>query len=141
MRLVLTILLFFISWIGIAQADSIALKNAMRKLDKALLEKDSLALSELLSEDLSFGHSNGWVQTKKDVWNDFASGKLEYKKIDTKSIAIVSMNKKWASVRTAADVTGKAGDKEYDMTLHVLQFWVKKKKGWQLLARQSAKLN
>lgn len=141
MRLLLAIILVSVSCTSHAQAGSIALKNAMRQLDKALLEKDSVALTQLLNSELSFGHSNGWIQGKKDVWSDFASGKLEYKKIDTKSVEIVSINKKWAAVRTSADVTGKAGGREYDMTLLVLQFWVKKKKGWQLLARQSAKLN
>lgn len=79
--------------------------------------------------------------TKKDVWNDFASGKLEYKKIDTKSLVIATLHKKWATVRTTADVTGKAADKDFNLTVHVLQLWMKTKKGWQLFARQSAKLN
>jgi hypothetical protein len=28
----------------------------------------------------------------------------------------------------------------FKMTLHVMQFWIKTKNGWQLIARQSAKL-
>ena len=140
MRFFLTILLFFTSLIVAAQIDSAGLKNAMVRLDKALLEKDSLVLSELLHKDISYGHSNGWVQTKKDLWNDFASGKLVYKKIANNSTTIAAINKKWGTVRTNTAVEGSVNDKGFNMTLHVLQVWMKTKKGWQLFARQSAKL-
>lgn len=141
MRFFLTITLLFTSLIVLAQVDSVKLKNAMQKLDKALLEKDSLALTEVLYKDVSYGHSNGWVQTKKDVWDDFVSGKLTYKKIANSNSSIAAMNKKWATVRTNTAVDGKVNDKDFNMTLHVLQVWMKTKKGWQLFARQSAKIN
>ncbi len=124
-----------------AQADSRGLKSTLLQLDKALVEKDSLVLSRLLNKELSFGHSNGWVQKKPEVWRDFASGKLEYKKINTTSIEIVSIDRKKAVLRTNAEVAGKAGENEFAINLHMLQVWVKEKKGWQLLARQSTKLN
>ncbi len=141
MRVVLFILLLFICGTSMAQADSLRLKSTLLQLDKALVEKDSLVLSRLLNKKLSFGHSNGWVQTKPEVWPDFASGKLEYKKINTTSIEIVSIDRKKAVLRTNAEVAGKAGENEFAINLHMLQVWVKEKKGWQLLARQSTKLN
>ena len=141
MRVVLFILLLFICGTSMAQVDSLRLKSTLLQLDKALVEKDSLVLSRLLNKKLSFGHSNGWVQTKPEVWPDFASGKLEYKKINTTSIEIVSIDRKKAVLRTNAEVAGKAGENEFAINLHILQVWVKEKKGWQLLARQSTKLN
>ena len=141
MRVVLFILLLFICGTSMAQADSLRLKSTLLQLDKALVEKDSLVLSRLLNKKLSFGHSNGWVQTKPEVWPDFDRGKLEYKKINTTSIEIVSIDRKKAVLRTNAEVAGKAGENEFAINLHILQVWVKEKKGWQLLARQSTKLN
>ena len=79
MRICITIILLFRSLILVAQVDSVGLKEAMRTLDKALMEKDSIALSKLLHNKVSFGHSNGWVQMGKEVWNDLAIGKLMYK--------------------------------------------------------------
>ena len=140
MRFFLTIILFFISWIVVAQVDSVELKNAMQKLDKALLEKDSLILAAVLHKEVSYGHSNGWVQTKKDLWSDFVSGKLIYKKIENNSSAIAAISKKWATVRMNTAAEGTVNGKNFNMTLHVLQVWMKTKKGWQLFARQSAKL-
>ena len=140
MRFFLTIILFFISWIVVAQVDSVELKNAMQKLDKALLEKDSLILAAVLHKEVSYGHSNGWVQTKKDLWSDFVSGKLIYKKIENNSSAIAAISKKWATVRMNTAAEGTGNGKNFNMTLHVLQVWMKTKEGWQLFARQSAKL-
>lgn len=140
MRFILTILLFFISFIAVAQIDSAELKNAIQKLDKALLEKDSLVLAAVLHKDVSYGHSSGWVQTKEDLWKDFVSGKLVYKKIENSSITIVAISKNWATVRTNTSAEGTVNDKGFNLTLHVLQVWMKTNKGWQLMARQSAKL-
>ena len=140
MRFFLTIILLFTSWIVFAQVDSVELKNAMQKLDNALMEKDSLVLAAVLHKNISYGHSNGWVQTKKDLWEDFVSGKLVYQKIENNSIMIAAMNKKWATVRMNTAAEGAVNGKSFNMTLHVLQVWMKTKKGWQLFARQSAKL-
>ncbi len=141
MRFFLTIILLFTSWIVVAQVDSVELKDAMQKLDKALLEKDSLVLSAVLHKEVRYGHSNGWVQSKKDVWNDFVSGKLIYNRIENNSSVIAAISKKWATVRMNTAAEGAVNGKSFNMTLHVLQVWMKTKKGWQLVARQSAKLN
>ena len=141
MRFLFTILLFFISWISVAQADSVRLKQLASQLDRALVGRDSLVLARLLHKDVSFGHSNGWVQGKKDVWNDFASGRLVYKKIDSKHTLVPSIDRKWATITTSTDVEGTVGGKDFKLTLHVLQVWLRKGKSWQLFARQSSKIN
>ena len=122
-----------------AQADSVSLKMAMQNLDKALLQKDELVLKTVLNKDLSYGHSIGWIQSKGDVLNDFKSGKLVYSKIENNSSAILSINKKWATVKTSTNAEGAVNSTAFKLTLHVMQVWMKAKKGWQLVARQSAK--
>ena len=140
MRFFLTIIGLFAGLMGITQVDSTGLKEAMQKLDKALLEKDSAVLFSVLHKDVSFGHSNGWVQTKKDMWDDFVTGKLVYKKIENGNTTIAAINKNWAAVRTNTAAEGKVIEKDFNLNLHVLQVWMKTNKGWQLAARQSAKL-
>ena len=132
------LVLFFINS-TFAQVDSIGLKNAMHKLDKALLQKDETVLMSVLHKDLSFGHSNGWIQNKKDILNDFASGKLTYNKFENNSSAIVTISKKYATVKTNTNAEGVVNGTAFKLTLHIMQFWIKTKKGWQLIARQSAK--
>ncbi len=88
----------------------------------------------------AYGHSNGWVQRKKDIINDLKNGKLVYSKIENSSVAIESIGKKWATVRTNTNAEGSANGTAFQLKLHVLQVWIDTKKGWQLLARQSTKL-
>jgi hypothetical protein len=123
-----------------AKADTVSLKDAMSGLDKALLNKDENTLQRLLHKDLSFGHSSGWTQTKSDVLADCKSGKLIYTKIENSSVVIVAQNKNWATVRTNTNAEGELDHKPFQLKLHVLQVWINTKQGWQLLARQSAKL-
>jgi hypothetical protein len=141
MKVLLTIGLLFIGFVVFAQIDSVGLKETMQKLDKALLQKDESVLKTVLHKDLSYGHSNGWIQSKSDVLNDFKSGKLVYNKIEINSSAIVNINKKWATVKTNTNAEGAVNGTAFKLTLHVMLFWMKTKKGWQLIARQSSKLS
>ena len=140
MKYILTICLFFTSAIAFAQVDSVSLKEAMSNLNKALMNKDEKALVRLLHQDVSYGHSNGWVQNKTDIINDLKSGKLIYDKIENNSVTIVAINNRWATVRINTNAEGKVNGNSFQFKLHVLQVWLKAKSGWQLLARQSTKL-
>jgi len=139
-KLLLGFLVLFIGNNIFAQVDSVSLKEAMQKLDAALLQKKEADLKTVLHKELSFGHSNGWIQNKNDVLDDFKSGKLVYNKIDNNNAAIVSISKKFATVKTNTNAEGVVNGTAFKMTLHVMQFWIKTKNGWQLIARQSAKL-
>lgn len=139
-KLLLGFLVLFLINSSFAQVDSIGLKETMQKLDKALLQKDEAVLKSVLHEDLSYGHSNGWIESKNDVLNDLKSGKLVYSKIENSSSAIVNINKKWATVKTNINAEGAVNGTAFKLTLHVMLFWMKTMKGWQLIARQSSKL-
>jgi hypothetical protein len=39
-----------------------------------------------LHNDVSYGHSNGWVETKTNIIKNLYNGKLAYKKIDHKDV-------------------------------------------------------
>jgi len=140
MRYILSICLFFVSAITSAQVDSIALKEAMSNLDHALITKDEKALLQLLNNDVSYGHSNGWVQSKADIVNDLKSGKLVYTKLDNISVTIIAINKDWATARVNTNAEGIVNGNSFQFKLHILQVWLKTKTGWQLVARQSTKL-
>jgi len=138
---VLFVLFLLIAKSSFTQIDSVGLKNAMQQLDKALLQKDETILNSVLHKDLSYGHSNGWIQSKSDILNDFTSGKLTYSKIENNSSAIIVINKEYATVKTNTNAEGVVNGTAFKLTLHIMQFWIKTKKGWQLIARQSTKLS
>jgi hypothetical protein len=141
MRIFLVLLFSVLLQTTSAQDDSLALRDAIVKLDQALLKQDSAALDQLLDGKLSFGHSNGWVQTKQDVWNDLKDGRLEYLGLATEEVKILQMGKELATVTMKVQAKGKLKENEFDLRLTVMQVWKKDKKGWQLFARQSAKID
>ena len=132
-------LLLFIYGICFAQQDTTEVLQALNRLEKALVSKDSIGIEKLLHPDLAFGHSNGWVQTKKEVLRDMNSGYVSYQKIESYSISIV-LNKKYATVKERMLAEGVVNSNNFKVNLFVLQLWVKGKRGWQLMMRQSTKL-
>lgn len=139
MRLLVTISLLFLGCTLFAQ-DTAALKTAVTHLNEALVSKDQKALDQLLNNKLSYGHSNAWIQTKKEVFDDMNSGKLIYTKIENSSVTLVDAEKQYASVRAVTNVDAVLNGNPLQIKLHVYQFWIKTKKGWELLARQAVKL-
>ncbi len=115
------------------------LKEAVSKLDKALIEKDTATLKQLLHKNVTYGHSSGWVETKEDVIKDLTSGKLVYYAIKSDSITWKT-DASWASMRSKTKVEVSVNSNRIELNLHVLEVWLKTNKGWQLIARQSTKL-
>src|SRR4029079_12570849 len=137
MKTLFTILFFLIGLFVFGQSSS--LKEAFTKLDKALVEKDTVALKELLHNNVTFGHSNGWVESKDDVVRDVKSGKLAYQTIKSDSITW-KVETTWASVRSITKVEVAVDGNKTELKLHILEVWLRTEKGWQLIARQSTKL-
>ena len=129
----------FIWSAGFSQQDTTEVLKAVKALMYALVEKDSSVLKKLIHADIAFGHSNGWVQTKKEVLKDMKSGYLVYQQIDDQSTAI-TISKSYATVKERIAVKGVRDGNSFALNLFVLHWWVKTKSGWQLLSRQSTKL-
>jgi len=82
MRRFIIILLLFAANSSFAQtADLKALDKAISDFDHALVAKDSAALKKGTHHQLLYGHSNGWVETKRELIDDLYNGKISYKGI------------------------------------------------------------
>ncbi len=138
MKYGLTILLFFSSLICFSQKET-AIQKLVIQLEEALLKKDSIALDKLLHSKVQYGHSNGWVQTKSDMFSDFRTGKLNYLKLESNNFKEEGKGKyKILTYKTHAE--GSVNENNFSMNLHIMQVWIKQKSSWKLFARQSAKL-
>ena len=117
--------------------------RAIAAFDKALVNKDSTELIELLSDDVTYGHSNGWVQTKKEVIGDLYNGILTYRKL-RQSNEDLKIYGNTAFVRTDADIEVEMNGNPIKLKLKVLQVWMLvdgiHKQEWKLFARQSTKI-
>src|ERR1700739_4271582 len=62
-------------------ADESAIGQAVEALRKALLDKDKSRLEQLTAEQLSYGHSDGRVQTKAEFIDGVMTGKAVVKSL------------------------------------------------------------
>lgn len=126
-------------WAG--RNDKKQLEAAVNTLDKALLAKDSAQLRTVLHRNVSYGHSNGWIETKQEVINDLFNGMLDYQQIKTVDTSQINVWENTGIVRSVISVTVAVEGKLLHLKLKVLQAWVYEKGKWQLLGRQSVKVD
>lgn len=115
------------------------LQENIQLLDFYMKNNDS-AILELLPVDVSFGHSNGWVQNFADFKKDFESKKVSYKSIEQTDLSEFKKVRKVASIRRKVKVSGIYTIYDFEMTLSLLEIWVKKGKSWKLWSRQAIEL-
>ena len=140
MKFLLTLSLLVAFFSGIAQAtDEEKLIATVKEFHIALVKKNTVSINQQTDKALSFGHSNGWVETKTDLVKDLETGYLTYQSFKEDSIT-VSMNGTMANVRFFADVTVNMKGASSSFHLKVLEVWVKKSNRWILFARQAVKV-
>jgi Domain of unknown function (DUF4440) len=140
MKFAITILLLSTSFFCTAQTDEEKLTVTLKEFHQALVKQNTVAINQQTDKALSYGHSNGWVQSKKDLIKDFERGFISYQSFKEDSIT-VSMNENMANVRFVADIAATLGGTTVVNNYHlkVLEVWVKKSKRWVLFARQAVK--
>jgi len=117
-----------------------ALFSQISKLD-SLMQNNNSKILEFFSDDISFGHSNGWVQNYQDFKIDFESGKVKYQSVKQTELKEFKIKNRFANVRRIIAVKGLYKNEIFEMKLSVLELWIKQKGIWKLWSRQSAKIN
>ena len=97
-----------------------------------------ISINQQTDKILSYGHSNGWVQSKTDLIKDFETGYISYQGFKEDSIT-VAINGNMANVRFKANIIATMKETTNTYNLKVLEVWVKKSKRWVLFARQAVK--
>jgi Domain of unknown function (DUF4440) len=138
MKKLLTILFLFVFAGSYAQNAETKLVNTLKVFHKALIEKNKAFINQHTDSLLSYGHSNGWVETKPDLLKDLESGFIKYQSYKEDSISVAS-NGIQANVRFVADITAIMNNATNNYHLKVLEVWVMKEQGWVLFARQAVK--
>lgn len=139
MKIIFTVILLVVGCAAFAQpADEIKLIQTLKEFHQALVNKNTVSINQQTDKALSYGHSNGWVQTKTEIINDFKSGFISYQSFREDSIT-VAINGTMANVRFVADITATMKEATNTYHLKVLEVWVKKGNRWVLFARQAVK--
>jgi hypothetical protein len=138
LKRILTIAFVLFSLSAAAQTEEKKLETTIKEFHQALVQKNTVSINQQTDKVLSYGHSNGWVETKTDVIKDLETGYISYQVFKEDSIT-VTINGNMANVRFIADITATLKGTTSNFHLKVLEVWVKKGKRWILFARQAVK--
>ena len=119
-----------------AQTDQQKLTATIKEFHQALVNKNTVSINQQTDKALSYGHSNGWIETKEDVIKDLETGLIVYHSYKEDSLNI-TMNGAMANARFVADISATLRGNTTNFHLRVLEVWVKKGKRWLLFARQA----
>ena len=121
-----------------AQTDQEKLTSTLKEFHQSLVKKNTVSINQQTDKALSYGHSNGWVETKTDFIKNLESGFMKYKSYKEDSLQVV-INGNMANTRFVADIEASRDGINGNYHLKVLEVWVKKDKRWLLFARQAVK--
>ncbi len=115
-----------------------AVANAVEQLRNAMVKADSVMLDQLTMDELSYGHSGGHVDDKKEFVQKLTSGKSDFVSINF-SEQTITVSGKTAVVRHKLNAFTNDNGKPGEVHLLVLLVWQKTDGKWKLLARQAVK--
>jgi methionyl-tRNA synthetase len=121
-----------------AQTDEEKLSITLKEFHQALVNKNTVSINQQTDKGLSYGHSNGWVETKTDMINHLETGYISYHSYKEDSLQLM-INGNMANARFVADINATLNGNTGNFHLKVLEVWVKKGKRWLLFARQAVK--
>lgn len=138
----LQVLFFFCFVLGFSQKHSKAEKALLVEVSKldSLMQNNNSNILELFSADISFGHSNGWIQNYEDFKKDFGSGKVKYESVRQTELKELKTRNRFANIRRIIAVKGLYKNDIFEMKLSVLEFWIRQKGVWKLWSRQAVTL-
>lgn len=138
MKKLTLVALLIISVCGNAQTDEAKLAITIKEFHQALVKKNTLSINQQTDKILSYGHSNGWIETKNELMKNLETGFMKYFSYAEDSLK-VEINENFAHARFVADIDVARDNKRAVYHLKVLEVWVKKGKRWILFARQAVK--
>jgi hypothetical protein len=117
-----------------------AVAVAAEKLRVAMIDPTPTALSALVADDLSYGHSGGRVDTKDSFIGDLVAGKSDFVTIaiTDQSIKVVGNS---AIVRHTLTADTNDSGKPGKVQIKILGVWQQQGGSWKLLARQAVRVN
>ncbi|PTT42157.1 DUF4440 domain-containing protein [Acidovorax sp. HMWF018] len=117
-----------------------AVAAAAEKLRVAMIDPTPAALTALVADDLSYGHSGGRVDTKDSFIGDLIAGKSDFVTIaiTDQTIKVVGNT---AIVRHTLTADTNDSGKPGKVQIKILGVWQQQQGGqWKLLARQAVRV-
>ncbi|SOD26663.1 protein of unknown function [Variovorax sp. YR752] len=113
---------------------------AAERLRIAMVDPTPAALGALVSDDLSYGHSGGKVDTKASFISDLLDGKSDFVSIAITEQTVKVVDANTAIVRHTLTADTNDSGKPGKVALKILGVWQKQGGSWKLLARQAVRI-
>lgn len=114
------------------------LKAAIEDFRQAMVDGNGARLLELMSDDCTFGHANGVIQTKVEFVKTVVEKTEVFKTLRlTDHVIKVAGEMAWARHVFDSDLMFQG--KDMHLTLNIMMVWFNDNGRWRLLARQSFK--
>ena len=137
-KLIAIVLLLNVVFVN-AQTDEEKLTTTIKEFHQSLVKKNIISINQQTEKALSYGHSNGWVETKTEMIKNLETRYTSYKSIKEDSLQVV-ISGNVANARFVGDYeVSLNGGNTLVCDLKVLVVWVKKGKRWLLFARQAVR--
>jgi hypothetical protein len=120
-------------------AEEASVDQAVEALRQAILEKDKARLEQVTAAQLSYGHSDGRVQTKPEFIDGVMTRKATIKSLTFPDLK-VGLAGDAAIARHMYVSESEADGRTTSTRLGILEVWQKQNGAWKLLARQGYKL-
>ena len=124
---------------GADSADEAAVTQSVETLRQGLLEKDRGKLEQVTAAQISYGHSDGRVETKEQFVHAVMTRKQTVKSLAFPELK-VSVVGNAAVARHIYLSESELDGKTTNTRIGALQVWQKQDGGWKLLARQGFRL-
>lgn len=121
-------------------ADHTAVRAADQERIAATIVGDTLRLSQLLSNELRYAHSDGRVQTKAQFIAAVAGNKVRYLSFEPQDVALQSITPGAVAMQGRARLKVQANEQRLEFTLRFLAVWRNEEGRWRLLVYQSSQL-
>jgi len=106
---------------------------------QAMLAGDVATLDRVLAPELTYGHSNGKMDTKASFLAQIRSGDLRYKALRRQDVRVqVIDSTAIVTGQAALDVRTAAGD--VSIPIRFTDVWVRRGDHWEMVAWQSARI-
>jgi hypothetical protein len=123
---------------GFAQTEEAKLISTLKEFHQSLVNSNTVSINQHTDRALSYGHSNGWIETKNELVKNLETGYMDYHSYQEDSLQ-VEISGFMAHARFVADIHVSLNGKAGTYHLKVLEVWVRKGKRWILFARQAIK--
>ena len=124
---------------GAQAADEAALAKSIEALREGILRQDKAKLDQVAASQISYGHSDGRVETKEQFINGVMTRKQTQKSLAFPELKVFVVGDT-AVARHIYLGESELDGKQNTTRIGALQVWQKQAGGWKLLARQGFRL-